>query len=182
MVDEMATGTEAPIDPVVPEATEAGTSATEAVAPAAPAPEPVRKTCSPGLTTWMKQNRVSLAFTSYQSGRLYLLGADAQGRLSFHERIYQRAMGIVGNASRLYMGGLYQVCRFENILADSGTRPDDGEAQGLTLYVIGDTQSHDHRHTDTDHRSSRHAGPATVLELVRASGCTAEQADDRTGE
>jgi uncharacterized protein (TIGR03032 family) len=79
-------------------------------------PEPVRKSCTPGLTAWMQRNRLSIAFTSYQSGRLYLLGSDPKGRLSFHERIYQRAMGIVGNGQRLYMGGLYQIWRFENVL------------------------------------------------------------------
>ena len=84
--------------------------------PAAKPPEPVRKSCSTSLTAWMRRNRVSIAFTSYQSGRLYLLGADPQGRLSFHERIYQRAMGIVGNGQRLFMGGLNQIWRFENIL------------------------------------------------------------------
>jgi len=78
--------------------------------------EPVRKSCSAGLTAWMRRNQVSIAFTSYQSGRLYLLGSDPQGRLSFHERIYQRAMGVVGNGQRLYMGGLYQIWRFENVL------------------------------------------------------------------
>jgi uncharacterized protein (TIGR03032 family) len=81
-------------------------------------PEPVKKTCSPGLTAWMTRNRVSIAFTSYQSGRLYLLGSDPKGRLSFHERIYQRAMGIVGDGQRLFMGGLYQVWRFENVLGE----------------------------------------------------------------
>jgi uncharacterized protein (TIGR03032 family) len=82
-------------------------------------PEPVKKSCSPGLTAWMRRNQVSIAFTSYQSGRMYLLGSDPTGRLSFHERIYQRAMGIVGNSQRLFMGGLYQIWRFENILGDS---------------------------------------------------------------
>jgi uncharacterized protein (TIGR03032 family) len=80
-------------------------------------PEPVKKSCSPGLTAWMRRNQVSIAFTSYQSGRLYLLGSDPTGRLSFHERIYQRAMGVVGNGQRLFMGGLYQIWRFENILS-----------------------------------------------------------------
>ena len=37
-------------------------------------PEPVKKSCSPGLTAWMKRTRLSIAFTSYQSGRMYLLG------------------------------------------------------------------------------------------------------------
>ncbi|WP_066960217.1 TIGR03032 family protein [Microbulbifer sp. Q7] len=79
-------------------------------------PEPVRKSCSPGLAQWMHQRQLSIAFTSYQSGRVYMVGAEPGGKLSFHERIFQRAMGIVGNRKRIYMGGLYQVWRFENVL------------------------------------------------------------------
>lgn len=78
--------------------------------------EPVKKSCSKGLASWIARNKTSIAFTSYQSGRVYFLGADPQGRVSFHERIFQRAMGIVGNEQRIYMGGLFQVWRFENVL------------------------------------------------------------------
>ena len=96
-------------------------------APAAPdaaAPKPpidilnlkVEKSCSRGLAGWLAANRMSLAITSYQSGRLYLVGSDKNGRVSFFERIFERAMGIVGNAQRLYLGGLYQLWRFENVL------------------------------------------------------------------
>ena len=47
---------------------------------------------------------------------MYLVGSDQQGRVSFFERIFERAMGIVGNAQRIYLGGLYQLWRFENVL------------------------------------------------------------------
>ena len=84
------------------------------------APDPKRmkvdKTCSRGLASWLSGNRVSLAITSYQNGRVYLVGSDKQGRVSFFERIFERAMGVVGNAQRIYMGGLYQLWRFENLL------------------------------------------------------------------
>lgn len=76
----------------------------------------VDKSCSRGLAGWLGSNHISLAITSYQSGRVYLVGSDKQGRVSFFERIFERAMGIVGNAQRMYLGGLYQVWRFENIL------------------------------------------------------------------
>lgn len=116
--------TEHPAD-VVADATAAAEPAParseEGVKEAAPANEPVKKSCSPGITVWMNRNRVSLAFTSYQSGRLYLLGSDQKGRLSFHERIYQRAMGIVADGQRLFMGGLYQIWRFENVLREGQT-------------------------------------------------------------
>ncbi|MDE2407544.1 MAG: TIGR03032 family protein [Xanthomonadaceae bacterium] len=76
----------------------------------------VEKTCSRGLAGWLGQHRLSLAITSYQTGRIYLVGSDQQGRVSFFERIFERAMGVVGNAQRIYLGGLYQLWRFENVL------------------------------------------------------------------
>jgi uncharacterized protein (TIGR03032 family) len=81
----------------------------------------VEKTCSRGLAGWLSASRMSLAITSYQTGRLYLVGSDTQGRVSFFERIFERAMGIVGNAQRLYLGGLYQLWRFENVLRSNET-------------------------------------------------------------
>ena len=76
----------------------------------------VEKSCSRGLAAWLSSNRISLGISSYQSGRLYLVGSDPHGRVSFFERIFERAMGIVGNAQRIYLGGLYQLWRFENVL------------------------------------------------------------------
>src|SRR5690606_27436166 len=46
----------------------------------------VQKACSRGLAGWLAMNRVSLAITSYQTGRIYLVGSDQQGRVSFFER------------------------------------------------------------------------------------------------
>ena len=76
----------------------------------------VEKSCSRGLAGWLSSSRISLAITSYQTGRVYLVGSDKAGRVSFFERIFERAMGIVGNAQRMYLGGLYQLWRFENVL------------------------------------------------------------------
>lgn len=76
----------------------------------------VEKSCSRGLAGWLSGNGISIAITSYQTGRVYLVGSDKSGRVSFFERIFERAMGIVGNAQRIYLGGLYQLWRFENVL------------------------------------------------------------------
>lgn len=76
----------------------------------------VEKSCSRGMSQWLASNNVSIAISSYQSGRLYLVGSDPQGRVSFFERIFERAMGIVGNGNRMYLGGLFQLWRFENVL------------------------------------------------------------------
>lgn len=76
----------------------------------------VEKSCSRTLANWLTANNISLAISSYQTGRIYLVGADQQGRVSFFERVFERAMGIVGNSQRIYLGGLYQLWRFENVL------------------------------------------------------------------
>ena len=76
----------------------------------------VEKSCSRGLGAFLAQAKLSLAFTSYQTGRLYLNGVDKSGRINFFERIFERAMGVVGDSQRIYMGGLYQLWRFENML------------------------------------------------------------------
>jgi len=76
----------------------------------------IEKSASRGLSAYLAQAKLSLAFTSYQTGRLYLVGVEPKGKLSFFERIFERAMGIVGDSQRMYMGGLYQLWRFENML------------------------------------------------------------------
>ena len=105
----------------IPAAEPSGTPDAAGAAGAAPKPPDitqmkVEKSCSRGLAAWLAGNRLSLAISSYQTGRLYLVGSDKSGRVSFFERIFERAMGIVGNAQRLYLGGLYQLWRFENVL------------------------------------------------------------------
>ncbi len=112
-LDAVATGAPAPV--------QADSTAAPAATPAPQAPRDitklkVEKSCSRGLAGWLAQHRLSLAITSYQTGRIYLVGSDKQGRVSFFERIFERAMGVVGNAQRIYLGGLYQLWRFENVL------------------------------------------------------------------
>lgn len=109
---ELETGLQIPEPP----AAKAGPGAKAAKPPLDLTKLKVEKTCSRGLAGWLAANRISLAITSYQSGRVYLVGADKQGRVSFFERIFERAMGVVGNAQRIYLGSLYQLWRFENVL------------------------------------------------------------------
>lgn len=88
--------------------------------PAATPPPPGDKTdisFSGGLSDMLASQQISLAFTSYQSGNLYLLGRAETGALSLHQAVYPKAMGVVGDANRLYLGSLAQVVRMENVLA-----------------------------------------------------------------
>lgn len=115
-LDAVATGAPAPAQAEAPAAS-TGQPAPQAHQPARDITKlKVEKSCSRGLAGWLAQHRLSLAITSYQTGRIYLVGSDQQGRVSFFERIFERAMGVVGNAQRIYLGGLYQLWRFENVL------------------------------------------------------------------
>lgn len=86
-------------------------------APATPANEGVTNiTCSRGLAGWLSSNRCSLAFTSYQTGQLFLVGALPNGTVSFHQRNFVRAMGLWADQQRIYLATLFQIWRLENTL------------------------------------------------------------------
>ncbi|MDF1584884.1 TIGR03032 family protein [Marinimicrococcus flavescens] len=71
---------------------------------------------SRGFGGWLQANGASLAFTSYQTGQLFMVGARPDGKVSFHQRSFQRAMGLCATPQRLYLASLYQIWRLENVL------------------------------------------------------------------
>lgn len=72
---------------------------------------------SRGFAGWLGRIKCSLAFTSYQTGQLFLVGLLPEGRVSFHQQNYIRAMGIHATSQRLYLASLFQIWRLENVLA-----------------------------------------------------------------
>jgi hypothetical protein len=49
----------------------------------------------------MQEQRLSLAFTTYQAGKLFLLGLQPNGRLSVFERTFNRCLGLWSNGQTL---------------------------------------------------------------------------------
>jgi uncharacterized protein (TIGR03032 family) len=84
----------------------------------APAPsEPwVEVSGSRTLPSWLAEHRVSLAFTTYQTGKLFLVGVQPGGKLAVFERTFNRCMGLWADGETLWMNSLYQIWRFENLL------------------------------------------------------------------
>ncbi|HEY0413693.1 MAG TPA: TIGR03032 family protein [Allosphingosinicella sp.] len=72
---------------------------------------------SRGFAGWLARQGCSLAFTSYQTGQLFLVGLLPGQRVSFHQQNYVRAMGVHADAQRLYIASLFQIWRLENVLA-----------------------------------------------------------------
>lgn len=70
---------------------------------------------SPGLCDWLQQSQIGLAFTTYQTNRLFLVGSTAE-RLTVNERLFDKPMGLYAHADRLYMSTRYQLWQFENCL------------------------------------------------------------------
>ncbi|OAN98422.1 TIGR03032 family protein [Sphingomonadales bacterium EhC05] len=79
---------------------------------------------SQGLAGFLASNNISIGFTSYQTGRLYLIGHGSDGKLALHEALYPQAMGVIGDANRIYLGTLTQIVRMENVLG-SGQRANE---------------------------------------------------------
>ncbi|MEZ6191737.1 MAG: TIGR03032 family protein [Phycisphaerales bacterium] len=93
---------------------------------------------------WLAEQQVSLAFTTYQSAKLFLIGLRPDGRLSIFERTFNRCMGLWGDGQTLWMSSLYQLWRFENALTPGQ------EANGHDRlyipkvgYTTGDLDIHD---------------------------------------
>src|SRR5207302_8206831 len=82
-----------------------------------PAPEPwLELTSSSHFPDWLVEQRISLAFTTYQTGKLLLLGVGSEGRLKLFERTFNRCMGLWSDGQSLWLSTRYQLWRFENVL------------------------------------------------------------------
>jgi len=112
-------------------------------------------TSSRGLLSWLAEHRVSIAFTTYQAGKLFAVGLQQDGRLSTFERTFNRCMGLCASsdARTLYMTSLYQLWRFENFVDPGGATPDGYDAMYVPLEgrTTGDIDIHD-MHIDADGR------------------------------
>lgn len=72
-------------------------------------------TTSRQFLSWMAEQKLSIALTTYQIGKVFFLGLKPDGELSVFERTFNRCMGLCTTPNGLYMSSLYQVWRFENL-------------------------------------------------------------------
>lgn len=101
-------------------------------------------TTSRQFTNWMQEQKLSLSFTTYQAGKLFLLGLQSDGRLSVFERTFSRCLGLWSNGQTMWMTSLYQLWRFENVLA-AGQRASGHDRLYVPQvgYTTGDLDIHD---------------------------------------
>lgn len=99
---------------------------------------------SPQFTAWMAEHRLSLALTTYQTGKLFLLGLQGDRRLAIFERTFNRAMGLCAHERQLYLSTLFQLWRFDDILAPGEVYQDHDRLYVPQLaWTTGDLDVHD---------------------------------------
>ena len=93
---------------------------------------------------WMSQARVSLAFTTYQAGKVFLIGTKPDGSFSVFERTFPRSMGLGVDGQTLWLASLYQLWRFENFV-EPGQTTDGFDALYVPVsgHTTGDIDIHD---------------------------------------
>jgi len=96
------------------------------------------------MLSWLAEQKISLAITTYQIGKLFFIGLKADDTLSVFERSFNRCMGLCTTPNGLYMSNLYQIWRFENLL-ESGQQQDGFDRMYLPQvgYTTGDLDVHD---------------------------------------
>ncbi|HUB26243.1 MAG TPA: DUF4915 domain-containing protein, partial [Tepidisphaeraceae bacterium] len=68
---------------------------------------------------WLHEQKISIAFTTYQAGKVLLLGVNPDGRLSIFERTFSRCMGLWAdnrNGKTMWLSSLYQIWKLEDSL------------------------------------------------------------------
>lgn len=96
------------------------------------------------MLSWLTEQKIALAFTTYQIGKLFFLGLKSSGELSVSERTFNRCMGLCTTPNGFWMSSLYQVWRFENLFTNGETQ--DGHDQLFVPqigYTTGDIDIHD---------------------------------------
>lgn len=104
---------------------------------------------------WLAGTGGSIAFTTYQAGKLFLIGLRPDGRLSVFARDFTHCMGLAVSADgqSLALATKTHIQRFDNVLPLGQTTPDSGSGSGTGGYdalysphaawVTGDVDAHD---------------------------------------
>ncbi len=96
------------------------------------------------FASWLADTKASIAFTTYQAGKLFLVGCQPDDRLSIFERTFARPMGLGVSERAMHMSSLFQLWRFENFLEAGQTYNGfDAVYVPISGHATGDIDIHD---------------------------------------
>lgn len=127
---------------------------------------------SPGLGQWLKDSGGSLAFTTYQSARVFFLSGMDNGETVALERIVGSAMGIAVDHDKLWISNKEQAWRFSNVgrqILNTGTEESPERTEFDAVFMprwgifLGQCDTHDLL------SQTRHAGRVYELLFVNTN-------------
>jgi uncharacterized protein (TIGR03032 family) len=99
---------------------------------------------SEGFAAWLHASNAALAVTTYQIGKLFLIGAPAPDRLSVTERTFERCLGVSADGSALTLAGLNAIYRFRNVVPPGQSlEGHDAVFVPQVAWYTGDVFAHD---------------------------------------
>lgn len=113
--------------------------------------EPTEKQEALAITTsrhflaWLAGINGAIAFTTYQAGKLLMLGLKNDGRMAVFERTFPRSMGIGMFPGRraFVLATQWQMIRFDDILAGHKHGEHDAHFGPHAMWVTGDVDAHE---------------------------------------
>ncbi len=111
----------------------------------APGRRAFRVFTSVGFPQWLASEEISIALSTYQLGKLFLVGVQQSGKLGVFERTFNRCMGLCATGDELWLAAAYQIWR----LSKRTLSLQDRNAGFDRLYVpsqewiTGDVDAHD---------------------------------------
>ncbi len=100
---------------------------------------------SEGFSQLLVKLNISLAFTSYQTGQLILVGRLPGGQISLNQQNFDHAMGMAWHGRRLYLATQTQIWRFEDLLnsGETGNTVHDAILVPRSAHTTGDLDVHE---------------------------------------
>lgn len=99
---------------------------------------------STGFVDWLAEWGISLLVTTYQVGKLLLVGHTEDGQLSVVDRTFPRAMGVWTNGQTIWLATAHQVLRLESHFDGRQRRKGyDRLYVPRVAYTTGDLDLHD---------------------------------------
>lgn len=119
-------------------------------------------TASPALARLLNASGLSLALTSYQAGRLYMIGSSDEATLTIAEEYFHRPMGLAYDAGRLWVMTTEHVLRLN---AEAGDQPFSHQFKTKAAHKVGAIHGHDLALDDAGRpvfAATRHNAIATI--------------------
>ena len=108
------------------------------------APSRIEINASEQFGSWLCEQNLSLAFTTYQTNRLFFVSSQANGHLKLNERLFDKPMGLYLAGKSLYMTTRYQLWHFDNFLGNGEKYKEcDRLYVPRTAYTTGDVNAHE---------------------------------------